>query len=226
MGWLNIFRKKDTVVPSSFVLEYKSLFRERIPKRIPISELIFTVLDTETTGLNSKTDEIISYGAIKVQGYSIKVNSVQEFYLKPKNRDKTAVKIHGVVKNEGFLSQEDFAKSLLNDIGRSILVAHHAGFDVHMLEKVLRGFGLKKILNPVIDTLDLAIRLEVGLNHNPRLINRMDYSLDRLCGRYGIALDDRHTASGDAFLTAQLLLKLLKSAERSGIKTYGDLMRG
>lgn len=225
MGWWDIFRKQDAIVPASFVLEYESLFKERIPKSLPISQLSFTVLDTETTGLNSKTDEIISYGAIKVQGYGIKVNSVQELYLKPKNRDKTAVKIHGMVKNEGFLSQEDFAKSMLNDIGGSILVAHHAGFDVHMLEKVLRGFGLNKILNPVIDTLDLAIRLEVGLNHNPRLINRMDYSLDKLCGRYGIALDDRHTASGDAFLTAQLLLKLLKVAEKAGIKTYGDLMR-
>jgi len=225
MGWLDLFKKKDAIVPSSFVLDYESLFSERIAKSLPISQLIFTVLDTETTGLSSKTDEIISYGAIKVQQYRLKVNSVKEFYLKPRNQDKRAVKIHGLVKNEGFLSQEDFAKSLLNDIGRTILVAHHAGFDIHMLEKALRGFGLKKILNPVIDTLDLAIRLEVGLHHNPRLINRMDYSLDKLCGRYGIALDDRHTASGDAFLTAQLLLKLLKVAERSGIKTYGDLMR-
>ena len=224
MGWFD-FLKKDAIVPSTFVLEYQSLFKEKIPKSLPISQLIFTVLDTETTGLNSKTDEIISYGSIKVQGYSIKVNSVQEFYLKPKNKDKTAVKIHGMVKNEGFLSQEDFAKSLLNDIGGSILVAHHAGFDVHMLEKAVRRFGLKRIHNPVIDTLDLAIRLEVGLNHNPRLINRLDYSLDTLCSRYQIPLDDRHTASGDAFLTAQLLLKLLKLAEKAGIKAYGDLMR-
>lgn len=224
MSWLDFF-KKEKIVPPFFVQEYEKLFPVKIPKDTLLSQLDFVVLDTETTGLSSKTDEIISYGSIKVQGYSIKVNSAKEFYLKPRNQDKRAVKIHGIVKNEGFLSQEDFAKSLLNDIGSSILVAHHAGFDIHMLEKAVRGFGLKRISNPVIDTLDLAIRLEVGINHNPRLINRLNYSLDKLCGRYQISLDDRHTASGDAFLTAQLLLKLLKVAEKSGIKTYGDLMR-
>lgn len=223
MGWFDFFRK-ETVPPTSFVLEYEEIFEEKKPKNTPLGDLIFTVLDTETTGLSSRVDEIVSYGAIQVKGNRILVNSVKEYYLKPTKQNKEAVKVHGIVKNEGFIPPEAFVKQILSEIGNTVLVAHHAGFDKAMLEKAGRPFGLKKILNPTLDTFALAVRLELGKNYNPRMVNGLDYSLDKLCERYLIPLDDRHTASGDAFLTAQLLLKLLKLAEKAGIKTYGELM--
>jgi DNA polymerase III subunit epsilon len=64
----------------------------------------------------------------------------------------------------------------------------------------------------------------VGKFYDPRTVVNEAYSLDRLCEKYQIELDDRHTAPGDAFLTAQLLLKLLKLAEKKGIKTFGELI--
>lgn len=223
MGWFNFFKKKK-IIPSSFVLDYEGLFMEKTQRQQPLSELEFTVLDTETTGLNIKTDFIVSFGAIKVQGYCIKIKTVKEYFLKLKKNDSEAVKVHEIIKAEDFIPLEMFVGKVLKDIGDSILVAHHAGFDVAMLERAGRPFGLKRLQNPVLDTLDLAIRLEMGKHYNPRLVNLPDYSLDRLCERYNIPLDDRHTASGDAFLTAQLLVKLLKIAEGKGITTYGDLM--
>lgn len=223
MGWLDFF-KKETVQPTHFVSEYEGLFKNKITKETPLSELTFTVLDTETTGLNIKIDEIVSYGSIQVNDYRILVNSVKEYYLKPAKQNKEAVKVHGIVKKEGFVSPFEFVEQFLAELGNTVLVAHHAGFDKAMLEKAGKPFGLKKILNPTIDTFDLAVRLELGKNYNPRMVNGLDYSLDKLCARYHIPLHDRHTASGDAFLTAQLLVKLLKIAERKGIKTYGDLM--
>lgn len=224
MGWFGLFQKK-TVQPTAFVLDYENLFKEKIAKDTPLCDLTFTVLDTETTGLNSKADEIVSYGSIRVTGNRILVNSVREYYLKPTKQNKEAVKIHGIVKREGFVSPHDFVKQFLTEIGNTVLVAHHAGFDKAMLEKAGKPFGLKKILNPFLDTFDLAVRLEIGRNYHPRMINELDYSLDKLCERYKIPLDDRHTAAGDALLAAQLLLKLLKLAETKGISTYGDLMR-
>ncbi|HLW20257.1 MAG TPA: 3'-5' exonuclease [Cyclobacteriaceae bacterium] len=223
MAWFG-FLKKEVIPPTSFVTEYENLFKNKIPKHTPVSELVFTVLDTETTGLNPKTNEIVSYGAIQVRGNRILVNSVQEYYLKPSKQNKEAVKIHGIIRHDGFADPSVFVKQFLEQLANTILVAHHAGFDKAMLEKAGKTFGLKKILNPTIDTFDLAVRLENGKNYNPRMINGLDYSLDKLCERYHIPLDDRHTASGDAFLTAQLLLKLLTIAHRAGIRTYGDLL--
>lgn len=223
MGWLHIF-KKQTLQQEPFVAAYEALFQEKIPKATPIADLTFTVLDTETTGLNRKADELVSYGSIQVKGFRVFVNSVKEYYLKPTKQNQEAIKVHGIIKKEGFISPEEFVKRFLSGIGATVLVAHHAGFDKAMLEKAGKPFGLKRILNPTIDTYDLAVRLEIGKNYNPRMVNGLDYSLDKLCERYQIPLDDRHTAAGDAFLTAQLLLKLLKKADRAGIKTYGDLL--
>lgn len=223
MGWLDIFRKQ-TFHQEPFAASYEALFQEKIPKATPIADLKFTVLDTETTGLNRKTDEIVSYGSIQVRGFRVFVNSVKEYYLKPIKQNSEAIKIHGIIKKDGFISHREFVERFLAEIGATILVAHHAGFDKAMLEKAGKPFGLRRILNPTIDTYDLAVRLEIGKNYNPKMVNGLEYSLDKLCERYQIPLDDRHTASGDAFLTAQLLLKLLKMAERAGIRTYGDLM--
>ena len=223
MSWFSFLSKKENN-PSYFVVAYQSLFADKIPGDKSIETLDFTVLDTETTGLNIKKDDIVSYGSIKVIGYRIMVNTTEEYYLKSSRLDKESIKIHGLVKTMGFTSPEEFCLRILANLGNSILVAHHAGFDVAMLEKTTRPFGLRKILNPVLDTRNLAIRLEIGKNYSSHFINPMDYSLDKLCDRYRIPLDDRHTAAGDAFLTAQLLVKLLKIAEKMGIETYKDLL--
>lgn len=224
MGWLDFLKRKQTT-PYPFVQEYEKLFPAKISKEIFLSKLDFVVLDTETTGLNTRSDFIVSFGSVRVSGYSIKINTVKELYLKPKKLGRETIKIHGLIKSEGPLPLENFMKEVLQEIGNLTLVAHHAGFDKAMLEKAGKPFGLSKLHNSFLDTMELAIRLEIGRNYNPHLVNMEDFSLDSLCKRYHIPLDDRHTASGDAFLTAQLLLKMLKIAERKGIQTFGDLMR-
>jgi DNA polymerase-3 subunit epsilon len=54
-------------------------------------------------------------------------------------------------------------------------------------------------------------------------INLKEYTLDSLCKRFNIKTNDRHTAGGDAFLTASLFLKLLKLASKKGINNWGLL---
>jgi DNA polymerase-3 subunit epsilon len=49
------------------------------------------------------------------------------------------------------------------------------------------------------------------------------FSLDALCEVFGVIPHDRHTASGDAFITAQVFLRLLRLARRCGRTTLGRL---
>ncbi|ERM83872.1 hypothetical protein P872_02305 [Rhodonellum psychrophilum GCM71 = DSM 17998] len=224
MGWLDFFGKKESA-KAGFVKDYEALFVKGIPRMRPISQLNFIVLDTETTGLQPKTDYILSFGAVKVRGYTISVQSALEIYLNAPLQNRESMKVHEIMHSHEAFSLQDFAKDMLGFIGTDILVGHHIGFDIAMLEKALKPFGLKKLLNPLIDTKDLAVRLEMGPNYDTRYGKPGEFSLDELCGRYHISLDDRHTAAGDAFLTAQLLLKLLKIAEQKGIQDYGALMR-
>ena len=50
-----------------------------------------------------------------------------------------------------------------------------------------------------------------------------EFSLDGLCSLFGVIPHDRRTASGDAFMTAQVFLRLLRLAERLGRSTLGQL---
>ena len=49
------------------------------------------------------------------------------------------------------------------------------------------------------------------------------FSLDALCNMFGVVPHDRHTAGGDAFLTAQIFLRLLRAAKAVGRTTLDSL---
>jgi DNA polymerase-3 subunit epsilon len=49
------------------------------------------------------------------------------------------------------------------------------------------------------------------------------FSLDTLCDMFGVTPHDRHTAGGDAFITAQIFLRLLRAAKTVGRTTLADL---
>lgn len=223
MSWWQIFTNRPA--KSAMVKRYEEAFEMHYSKKLPISQLTFVVVDTETTGLDVKTDHILAFGGVKISQNRILVQSSREQFIHSKKKNSSSIKIHEIVQPVNPVSPREFVRGFLPYLGRDILVAHHAGFDVAMLEKICRPFGLRKLMNPVVDTGDLAMRLEHGIHYDPSRVNLRDYSLDKLCERYKIPIHDRHTAAGDAFLTAQLLLKLLKEADRKGVLTYGDLMR-
>jgi len=225
MSWLDFLLNRKNVPKAPFVLKYESIVQD-IPKMRAIERLAFTFLDTETTGLQPKEDYILSCGGIKAKGFTIQVNTSMEMYLNAPIIKKDAVKVHGIIPKGDFTPLAIFGEKLLAYIGNDIIVGHHIGFDIAMLEKAMKPFGLYKIKNPILDTFDLAVRLEKGPRFDTAMFSGTgEYSLDQLCKRYGIEVEDRHTAAGDAFLTAQLLVKLLKEAEKKGIRTYEDLMR-
>ena len=223
MSWWEFWKQKRE--KTDFVASFLEKSKTQIPGIRAIDQLNFTVLDTETTGLNPARDFILSFGAVKISRMTIQVSTAVEWYpVSPKNGKATAA-IHGLLESKAPVPISDFVPNLLSYLGDSILVGHHLGFDLEMLLKACNKFGLEDFPNPCIDTMNLAIRLEQGPNADRHQFKPEEYSLDALCDRYGIEKDDRHTAAGDAFLTAQLLLKLLVVARNKGIKDFSRLMR-
>ncbi len=49
------------------------------------------------------------------------------------------------------------------------------------------------------------------------------FTLDALCDMFGVIPHDRHTASGDAFITAQVFLRLVRLAARFGRGTLARI---
>lgn len=81
----------------------------------------------------------------------------------------------------------------------------------------------QKLSNPTLDTHALAIRLDHGFHAERH--EKGGYGLDQLCQRFNLPQADRHTAGGDAYLTALLLCKLLYRLQKKGVKTLADLLR-
>lgn len=221
MSWWPFNNSKP--VQRDFVKEYLKNSLMEIPGIRLFDQLSFVVLDTETTGLNPEIDHVLSFGAVKINSQSIQVASAVEWYLSSSKKGKEAIQIHELIGNKTVLSLADFSSQFLNYIGNNIIVGHHLGFDLEMLKKIVKAFGLTRFPNPCLDTMNLAIRLDYGLRADRNLIPLKNYTLDALCDRYGIKTEDRHTAGGDAFLTANLLLKLLKAAEKKGINNWSLL---
>ncbi|MBN3581178.1 3'-5' exonuclease [Algoriphagus aestuarii] len=219
------FFKRSGRKQRHFVKEFLESSKRQIPAMRKIDQLSFVVLDTETTGLDPANDHVLSCGAVKIESQTIRVSSAKEWYLKSSKKGRETVIVHELLGTNPTIELENFGQDFLQYLGQSILVGHHLGFDLAMLQKALAPFGFSTFPNPRIDTMSLAIRLDYGLLVDRSRINLRDYSLDALCERFKIKTDDRHTAGGDAFLTAKLFLKLLKIAEKKGIENWGLLQK-
>jgi len=202
---LNIFKNKSKDLPQ-FWKDYEAKFQEKLP--VEIADTRFVVLDTETTGFDLKKDRMLSIGAIAVKGKSIDVADGFEEYISQETFNPKTVKIHGIIQNERIetLTEEEAVKAFLKYVGNSVLVAHHAGFDIGMINQALSRMGLPKLKNKVLDTVNLYRETRIISN----LINReKSYSLDEIAETYNIDIKDRHTAAGDAFITAMAFLTIL-----------------
>ena len=212
----NWFKKKQTLenLPD-FWQEYEKSFEERLPE--DINAIRFVVFDTETTGFDFEKDRILSIGAVVVKNKSIEMKDNFEVYLDQEKFNPETVKIHGIIQNEKFekLSEIEALKKFLRYIKNSVLVAHHARFDVTMINKALARYGLPKLKNKVLDTAVLYRNTRIVTN----LIDRdRTYSLDEIAEAYNIEVTDRHTASGDAYITAIIFMKV--RSRLSGTNSY------
>jgi len=98
-----------------------------------------------------------------------------------------------------------------------VFVAHNARFDFGFLDAEFSRVAptpLGTLITGQLCTVRLARRL---LAHLPRR------NLDAVSAHYGVAISDRHRASGDALATAEVLRGLLRDASHRGVHTWGDL---
>jgi len=174
----------------------------------------YVVFDCETTGLDPAKDGILSIGAVPVEDGEIVVGDAFEAVLNDW-RLTPAVLVHGITPGEAArgLSEVEAVGAFLDYVGDAVLVGHHVGFDrsivAHAAERLGRTFA-----NPAIDTMRLALE-ERGVfgEQGPK-----GFELDALCALFGVEPHDRHTAPGDAFLTARVFVRLRRLALRAGLE--------
>lgn len=185
----------------------------------------FVALDTETTGLDARRDRIITIGAVAVIDGEIRLDDCFEVLL-PIAYNNSSVTVHGITRDESQsgTDEEVALAEFVRWLGDAVIVGHHIGHDITALSFATeRHFGAP-LTNRSVDTMDLTLHLEqTGIFGD--LAVPPGFTLDSLCDMFGVIAHDRHTAGGDAFITAQVFLRLLKYAHRAGLDSLDDLCK-
>lgn len=179
----------------------------------PLRDLIYTVFDTETTGLNpADGDEIISIGAIRIVNGKLLLGEIFDQLVDPqRSLPAASVRIHGI--EPAMLAGQPVLASVLPRFrgfcADTVLVAHNAAFDMRFLQLKEAATGVR-FDQPVLDTLMLsAVVHPQQPNHN----------MEAIAARLGVNVVGRHTALGDAIVTGEIFLKLLPLLTAAGITT-------
>ena len=185
----------------------------------PLERLRFAVLDTESTGLDATKDRLLSIAAVRVEGLQVKPGDAFTTLVRSSDPG-AAVAIHGITAaatQEG-LDETEALHALEEWRGDSIWVGHHIMHDRSFLRAMTKRGGPEMRVAKLLDTRDLALRLE-----RPDHVKPDAYGLDALCKRYRIPVEERHTAAGDALATALLLVALVRGLQERGVRTAGEL---
>jgi DNA polymerase-3 subunit epsilon len=202
---------------------YLSHFEETWTADTPVSEVRFVVLDTETTGLDPRRDRLITIGAIAVEDSEICLDESFEAMLKL-DYNRSSVKVHGITRDEASdgMNEPEALELFLAYLRDGVIVGHHIGHDIQMLNTAYeRHFGFR-LRNRSLDTMDLTLHLRDDGVFAAGDVSA-EFTLDSLCEMFRIAPHDRHTAGGDAFLTALVFLRLLRAARKAGRFTVGSI---
>ena len=184
-----------------------------------LRNLTYVAFDTETTGLNpSEGDEIIQLGAVRIVNGRLLHNECIDQLVNPQRPvPKSSIEIHGI--DPELLPSQPIIDSVLPKFhtfaADSVLVAHNAAFDMRFLQLKEDATGVH-FDNPVLDTLLLS-----SVVHP----NQEGHSLDAIAERFNITIVGRHTALGDALVTAEILLKFIPLLEAQGIHTLEEALR-
>lgn len=162
----------------------------------------YTVVDIETTSLDSRSGEILEISAIKVRNKEI----VDTFSKLIKVSYVSAFTTHltGITNTEMQEYGEDLIKVLedfLSFLGDDIIVGHNVNFDVNFLYDNLERKLSIFLTNNYIDTLRLSRMYLPQLKH---------HRLDDLITYFNLEQRSEHRALNDCVLTNQVYLNLCK----------------
>jgi DNA polymerase III subunit epsilon len=189
--------------------------------------VVYWALDLETGGLDAKRDPIIAVGMLPIRGGRVRLGEAYRTLVRPADGrpiDPESVRAHqlvwGEVKDAPAIAE--VLPEVDRRIGEGVLLVHHKGIDVAFLKDAYRRCGLRWPSPPVVDTVDLLVKLarrahlrQPELPADPPALN-----LSAARDAHGLPPYQAHDALTDALATAELFLVLRHAI---GARTLRDL---
>ena len=178
-----------------------------------LTDLVYSVFDTETTGLQpSNGDEIIQMGAVRIVNNRLLRQEIFDQLVDPVIPLKPeGIPIHGIT--EAMVNGQPRLDAVLPAFhefcAETVLVAHNAAFDMRFFQLKEESLGVR-FTQPVLDTLLLSAVIHP---------NQESHRLESIAERLGINVIGRHTALGDAYVTGEVFLKMIPLLADMGIVT-------
>jgi DNA polymerase-3 subunit epsilon len=183
-----------------------------------IKDCTFAVVDVETTGAGpARGDRITEIAVVVVKDgeWELTFDSMvnPEHPISWKATEITGI-TDGDVANQPVFGE--VADIVAGELAGRVFVAHNVSFDWRFVSSELRRARDITIDGPKLCTAKLARGVVPGLKSR---------GLDSLTRYFGVEIENRHRAGGDAIATAKILIKMIALAEENGARTLEDLLR-
>jgi DNA polymerase-3 subunit epsilon len=176
----------------------------------------FAVVDVETTGARSGKGDRITEIAV----YSLRDGVIEPVFASLVNPERPIPRFVSTltsITNEMVREEPTFADiagRVTDALSGHIFAAHNARFDWAFVARELKRARSLVLSGPRVCTVQLSRRLVRGLKSR---------GLDSVAEYFGIEIEGRHRAAGDALATAKVLSCLLDLAVEQGIETIDEL---
>ena len=169
-------------------------------------------LDCETTGLNTRRDEIVAIGAVRIRGNRVMTSERLELLVRPDSQRVSAdsVRIHRLRERDVAqgVPPDEAMHRLMHFIGSRPLVGYYLEFDVAMIDRVLfpiLGMGLPQ---PKIEVSALYYDYKNRQRPAHQRGGDIDLRFATLMNDLGLPLREAHDALNDAVMAALAFIKL------------------
>lgn len=183
-----------------------------------LRDLCFVVFDSETTGLDPATDEVVQLGAVRIINGKIVQGEIFDRLVNPgRPIPAGSTAVHRI--NDAMVADAPGFDAVCRAFHRfaedAVIIAHNAPFDMAFLRRQTTGQDIA-FDHPVLDTVHLSAVVFGG---------SAEHTLDALCDRLDVSIPEqlRHTALGDALATAEALVAMIPILEARGLTTFREV---
>jgi DNA polymerase III subunit epsilon len=189
----------------------------------PWRQARYAVVDLETTGLDPRHDEIVSFAAVPIENGRVIAGGARTAIVRPQLMpDARAIRIHGLraIDLADAPPLTEVVDVILEALTGRIVVAHAAWVERGFLAPALKAAGLR-LVEPILDTSGLARHVLADDRRGAEALELGDTAR-----RLGLPVHRPHVAEGDALTTAQVFLALATHLDATEPQTVGSLARG